>query len=218
MKSSVISDISDIPQTKVHPHVWTGGPRMGSQLRGTCRERTIDMLFESDGPFCRAKVCHLGRRFGSAEALNIPGFRYKVFTVDHVDGNAGAHWFDNERLAHWICNNADDKQHQRHSSRRGRENGAGLRELPTEIDLNVRLYARYQKWLEDRFFSSNKVPVEEAIFTAAREIHAKLGHGAHQTIRGYLQVLTTGDGAPYLVDSEKKVLLRRTSYEPEARK
>src|SRR5271157_4230753 len=120
-RTSVVSDISDIPTAEPHPHVWTGGPKGGAQLRGPSRERTIDMLIEADGAFCRSKVCQLGRRFGSQEALTIPEFRYKIFTVDHVDNNPRNHFFDNERLAHWVCNNQDDKQHLRHSSRRERE-------------------------------------------------------------------------------------------------
>lgn len=204
-----ISSLEQLPAAKPHAHVWTGGPRAGKQLRSPYRERTIDALIELDGPYCRAEKCHLRRDFGSQEALVDKAFRYALFTVNHLGQGPLAHWLDNEVVTHWVCNNREDKQHaKRHSSHKERErdSGAGAQQLPAEIDLNVRLYPRYERWLSENV----PCPVDEAIFRATREIWKEKGHGAHQTLRGYLSSLTVGDDAPFWIDADSKTVHRNS--------
>ncbi|MDG6926721.1 MAG: hypothetical protein JRN09_09245 [Nitrososphaerota archaeon] len=69
-----------------------------------------------------------------------------------------------------------------------------------QIDINQGLYPEYLKWLENATASTGKVLVDDAIYTAARELRFKLGYGHPKTLREYLKTLVAGQGAPYFVD------------------
>jgi hypothetical protein len=98
-----------------------------------------------------------------------------------------------------------------------REREGSAHSVSSEIDLNFRMYPWYIDWLDKKLLEGHGIPLDEAIFTAARELHALIGHGAHQTIRGYLQTLTTGADAPYYILSDLKLVLRRIPKEGQNR-
>ena len=86
--------------------------------------------------------------------------------------------------------------------------------LPTgyaPIDLSHDLYPAYIKKLDARLKIMNGLPLEEAIYTLARELTAEHGSGKHQTTRGYLTMLTTGEDAPFYVEEGTKLVKRRSA-------
>lgn len=94
-------DAAYLREKKRHPHEWMGGPQHGIRVTRAQRRRIIDRCLEYDGPYCQ----------GCGEYVELNGkpedYKYKIFTVNHIDGDASNHYFDNLNLMHAWCNNQD---------------------------------------------------------------------------------------------------------------
>ena len=141
---------------------------------------------------------------------------------DHINGNNRDHSLKNLRLACHSCNSHAQQEQTLQWKRNAVASTVATTKiekpaavvLPTgyaPIDLNVDLYPAYSKMVDEGLKIANGIPLEDAIYRFARELHKAYGHGAWQTTRGYLKVLTTGDDAPYYVEEGTKLVKRRTS-------
>lgn len=180
-----------------------------TRIRGKLRAVGAAYLVWRDGNKCsiRSPFCSMGQQ-PFADPVHA--------SFDHIDGINTHNQAHNLRLSCISCDSHIQNEQRLQWKRdvTAAPDRTGEREslataLPIEIDLNVRIFPRYERWLDENLKAAHGIPLDEAIFTATREIRRELGHGAHQTIRGYLQVLTTGPDAPYYVDGETKRVLRR---------
>lgn len=150
-------------------------------------------------------------------------------TWDHLDNDAENQQPWNLCYVHWICNqykkNEYDLQfeaqqllqqnkewHEQNDFEflRAREKKADTDE-PTEIDLNMAHYEIAQNFLTEKITNKNpRILFSEAIYSITLRAKKQTGHGSVQSVRNYLNVLTSME-ADYKVEKieGKRYILRR---------
>jgi len=150
-------------------------------------------------------------------------------TWDHLDNNAENQQPWNLCYVHWICNEhkknnfdlqfiaqeiieRNKKWHEQNDFEflRAREKKADTNEQ-TEIDLNVAHYEIAENFLTEKITNENsRIIFSEAINSITLRAKKQTGHGSVQSVRNYLNVLTSLEG-DYKVEKieGKRYIVRR---------
>jgi hypothetical protein len=84
-------------------------------------------------------------------------------------------------------------------------------QVSTEIEINVSNYQITEQYLTERINTDGSLPYNEALNSAAFLCKTKTGHGSQQSIRNYIDLLTSEAGPFQVVrdDNKKKIIVKR---------
>lgn len=144
------------------------------------------------------------------------------YVYDHLNNIRTDNRVDNVVLCCVTCNNkkphniemqlvAMDKLHQNEISNYMRENTSirANRKQSNEIQINVSNFEITKLWLIKYVDLHGFVPFDEALNSISYECREKTGHGSQQSIRNYINTLTSLAAPFELVKEQGKKIIRR---------
>lgn len=144
---------------------------------------------------------------------------------EHLNNNRYDNRIENIALAHQACNIkkstytdyqiiASEKLKENESKLFvGEKNRAALeiKEASTEIDINVTNYDIAKKFLLERIKTDGSIGYTDALNSISFLCKEKTGHGSQQSVRNYINSLTSPVGTFMMIKNEegKKIIVKR---------
>ena len=148
------------------------------------------------------------------------------YVLDHLNCNPNDNRIENKVIACQSCNikKAFDSELREQAIQKLRENEARTQqnnriedqtnaEHDTEISINEKNYPIVEKYISETITADGFIEYSKALNSCAYVCKKKTGHGAQQTIRNYIDMLTSDEG-PFMVvrdENGKKIIVRRSS-------
>jgi hypothetical protein len=136
---------------------------------------------------------------------------------EHLNCNRKDNRIDNMVLACFTCNNkkphdfdmqflATEKIHENEKCMYMREKSHGQNKQSSEIEINMSNYEIAELFL----LKNNPIEYSEALDSISYECRKKTGHGSQQSVRNYINTLTS-KSAPFEIIKEngKKIICRK---------
>jgi len=148
----------------------------------------------------------------------------EYFVLDHLNDNPNDNRIENKVISCQSCNvkKAYDYELRERAIQKLRENDAITlqsnrledhtgAEHETEIGINEKNYPIVEKYISERIAADGFIEYSKALNSCAYTCKKKTGHGAQQTIRNYIDMLTSDEG-PFMVvrdENGKKIIVKR---------
>ena len=184
---------------------------MSKHLTPKQKAEFLDLIIMRDGKF----ACW----YCEKEFLSLSDYLY-----DHLNNSRQDNRIDNLVLACSTCNNkkphdiemrviAIDKLHENEVSNYMREKNLSktAKKEDTEVQISVENYTLAKLWLIKEIDSREYVLFSEALDCVSFDCREKTGHGSQQSVRQYINTLTSRV-APFEIiknDKGKKIIRRR---------
>ncbi len=183
---------------------------MNRNLTSKMKRQFFDIIIKRDGGF----ICF----YCKCDLLNI------AWAYEHLDNNPMHSTVENIVLACQSCNVkkkndydmqilALEKKRQNEVSNfvcvREKDRGG---EFLSEIDINTTNFEIAQQYLTEIIQTDGFIEYKEAVPSIAMLCKIKTGHGSTQSVREYINMLTSREG-PFLIiknDEKKRIIVKRT--------
>jgi hypothetical protein len=148
----------------------------------------------------------------------------RLWIYEHLDNNPKHSNIENLVLACQSCNvkKKDDfdmqllaleklKQNQNSNFVYERENETQT-EFSNEIDINIQNFEITCQYLAEIIQTDGSIEYKDAVSSAAMLCKKKTGHGSTQSVREYINMLTSREGSFEIIkdDSKKRIIVNRT--------
>lgn len=175
------------------------------------RLKALQKLIQRDGGFC----CFFCKRALSLES----------YVLEHLNDNPNDSRIENQVIACQSCNvkKAYDIELRELAIQKLRENESKtpqnkrvedqISDDDTEIGINKKNFPIVEQYISETITADGFIEYSKALNSCAYVCKKKTGHGAQQTIRNYIDMLTSDEG-PFMVvrdENGKKIIVRRSS-------
>ena len=149
------------------------------------------------------------------------------YVLDHLNCNPNDNRIENQVITCQSCNikKAFDSELRERAIQKLRENESRTQqnnriedqtsaEHDTEISINEKNFPIVEKYISETITADGFIEYSKALNSCAYVCRKKTSHGAQQTIRNYIDMLTSDEG-PFMVirnENGKKIIVRRSSW------